>query len=121
MRFRLAVAPSLPRSYRDILEGLSILPPYTGPCAKAVHCGKTVSARDIATDMRWKGRWRAGAVAHGLRSCASSPIFASDGRTLGSFALYHHEPRDSYFADSNLIEVATHLAGIAIEHCSSPG
>ena len=55
-------------------------------------------------------RWRPG-----LRACWSTPIFATDGALLGTFALYYREARDSGADDIELVELATHVAGIAIE------
>ena len=61
---------------------------------------------------------RAGARA-GLRACWSTPIFATDGSLLGTFALYYREPRECGAADIELVELATHVAGIAIERARS--
>src|SRR5205823_8342366 len=60
--------------------------------------------------------WREVAAAHGLRACWSTPILASDGgRVLGTFAMYYREPRLPEPDELRLTEIATHLAGIAIE------
>src|SRR6185503_21240070 len=51
----------------------------------------------------------------GLRACWSTPILASDGRVLGTFALYTREPRSPTPQQQNIIEQMTDLASIAIE------
>src|SRR5213078_2169552 len=45
----------------------------------------------------------------------STPILAHSGRALGSFAMYYREPRGASAAETRALEMATHLAGIAIE------
>lgn len=114
-QFALGVAPSLPGSYIGALAGASILPPYLGPCDRAAHLGEDVVTPDIAADQCWAEAWRQLALGHGLRTCYSSPILASNNTVLGSFALYYRELRDPKPADPRLVEIAAHLAGIAIE------
>jgi PAS domain S-box-containing protein len=50
-----------------------------------------------------------------LRACWSTPILAHSGKALGSFAMYYREPRSPSPAEIRALEMATHLAGIAIE------
>ena len=69
---------------------------------------------DIATDPLWDD-YRELALEAGLRACWSTPIFATDGALLGTFALYYREPRDRGDREVELVELATHVAGIAIE------
>ena len=55
------------------------------------------------------------ATSAGLGACWSQPILASDGRVLGTFAIYHrtaHTPADQ---DIYLIEQCASLASIALE------
>src|SRR6202043_513252 len=52
---------------------------------------------------------------YGLRACWSTPILEHSGKALGSFAMYYREPRSPSGAESRALEMATHLAGIAIE------
>ena len=75
-----------------------------------------VIAADVASDTRWDAyEWRALALEHGLRACWSTPILSSDGRVLGTFAIYAREPRSPVAQDYRLIEQFTYLASIAIE------
>jgi C4-dicarboxylate-specific signal transduction histidine kinase len=69
---------------------------------------------DIATDPLWAD-FRDLALGHGLRACWSTPILSSEGRVLGTFAIYYREPRARTPYEHNIIERVTHLASIAIE------
>ena len=70
---------------------------------------------DIATDPLWDD-YRELALEAGLRACWSTPIFATDGALLGTFALYYREAaRPRRRRRCELVELATHVAGIAIE------
>src|SRR5262249_30985977 len=51
----------------------------------------------------------------GLRACWSTPIAASTGRVLGTFALYYGAPRAPTPAELELIARFTHVAGIAVQ------
>ena len=114
-QFCLGIAPSMPDSFISVLANASILPPYLGPCGRATHMGEDVITSDIAVDECWADEWRQLALSHGLRTCASSPIFASDGTVLGSVAMYYRASHGPRIANRQLVEVATHLAGLAIE------
>lgn len=115
-RFHTAVAPSLPASYAEALGQAPISPPYLGPCGRATHLGEEVVAVDIAADSRWLEQWRDLALGLGLGACYSIPILASDGTVLGSFGMYRRDPNVNPKPPSRqLLETATHLAGIAIE------
>jgi signal transduction histidine kinase len=106
--------PSLPPEYNAAIHGRSATP-SAGPCGLAV-CGKQqVIAADIASDTRWNNEWRDLALSHRLRACWSTPILASDGGVLGTFAIYWREPRSPTSQDQKLIEQTTDLAAVAIE------
>ncbi|MBA3345765.1 MAG: PAS domain S-box protein [Gemmatimonadales bacterium] len=48
-------------------------------------------------------------------ACWSAPILATTGEMLGSFALYYGESKKPAAAELRIGEIATHLAGIAVE------
>ena len=60
-------------------------------------------------------------LAAGLRSCWSTLIHASDGRILGTLALYFRTPRSPLRREFELMARMTQLAGIAIERRRSEG
>jgi PAS domain S-box-containing protein len=110
---RHGAAPNLPEAYIKAIDGAEI-GPNAGSCGTAAYTRTAVVSRDIATDPRWEP-YRELALRHGLRACWSTPIFGTDERVLGTFALYFKEPRSPNDADLTLIGRATHVAGIAIE------
>jgi C4-dicarboxylate-specific signal transduction histidine kinase len=73
-----------------------------------------VVVTDILQDPLWEP-YRGVAEPYGLRACWSTPILAHSGKALGSFAMYYREPRSPTPAETRALEMATHLAGIAIE------
>ncbi len=106
-------APSLPDAYCRAIDGQRI-GPAAGACGTAAYHRTTVVTEDIATDPRW-APYRDFALAHGLRACWSTPILASNGEVLGTFALYYREPRQPDVRDRELVALATHLTAVALE------
>ncbi len=111
---RHAVAPSLPDSYINVIDGSPIGPKH-GSCGTAMFRGKPVIVTDIATDPLWE-EYRNFAWAINVAACWSTPILSSKGKVLGSFAMYYREPRGPRPEEQHLTDVATKLASRAIEH-----
>ena len=105
--------PSLPDSYRQAVDGIAI-GSSAGSCGTAAYRREAVIVTDVATDPLWAD-YRDLALSHGLRACWSTPILLSGGEVLGTFAMYYRQPRAPDQRDLELIERATHIAGIAIE------
>src|SRR5205807_6738811 len=75
---------------------------------------------DLETDPLWQeSAIRPLALAHGIRSHWSTPIYARDGRVLGTFAIFHSEPASPTQVQQDLIAQVTHIASIAIERALS--
>ncbi len=110
---RHGAAPSLPSAYCQAIDGCRI-GPNVGSCGTAAHTGKPVVVSDIANDILWKD-YRQLALPHGLKACWSTPIFSRSGKVLGTFAVYYREVREPDPQHWQMIERATHLAGVAIE------
>src|SRR3989442_2590211 len=106
-------APSLPASYTSAFDGRAI-GPETGPCGRATYFRKPVIVCDIAADPLGDD-YRDLALAHGLQACWSTPIFSSEGKMLGSFAVLSREPRSPTPQHERIIAQVTHLAAVAIE------
>jgi PAS domain S-box-containing protein len=111
---RHGAAPHLPPAYTRAIDGRAI-GPAAGSCGTAAFLRRPVYVEDIETDPLWVD-YRELARTHGLRACWSTPILSNEGRVLGTFALYYRQPRAPTEEDLALIQRATHLAGIAIEH-----
>jgi PAS domain S-box-containing protein len=111
---RHAIAPNLPEPFLKAIDGLSI-GPKAGSCGTAMYRGEPVFVSDILKDPLWED-YRAQAEPCGFRACWSTPILAHSGAALGSLAMYYREPRAPSPNETRALEMATHLAGIAIEH-----
>jgi len=119
MRLEHGVAPSLPASFIDAVNGLPV-GVDSCPCAMAAYLNRQIITTDIASEKRWAAEgWCRMALAHGLRSCWSTPISSAAGKVLGAFAIYSPEPRTPTAKDQALINQFTHLASIAIERTLS--
>src|SRR5207237_1363680 len=110
---RHGAAPSLPKAYIDAIDG-SVVGPSAGSCGTAAYLAEPVIVSDIANDPLWTN-YRNVALPHGLRACWSSPILSSEGKVLGTFAIYYREPRSPTPQQLEIIEQITHLASIALE------
>ena len=106
-------APSLPETYVKAVNGAPI-GPKVGSCGTAMYRGEPVFATDILASPLWED-YRELASASGLRACWSTPIMSSRGKVLGSFAMYYADSRIPTGEEAVLIEVATRIAGLAIE------
>src|SRR4029077_2619835 len=76
--------------------------------------GEQVIVSDIATDPLWDD-FRELALTHSLRACWSTPIFSSEGKVIGTFAMYYREPRTPTAREQETIKHITYLAGVAIQ------
>ena len=113
---RHGAAPSLPDEYIRGVDGLAI-GPDVGSCGTAAYRGEPVIVSDIATDPRWTAypQFSDLALAHGLRACWSTPITGSDGRVLGTFAMYYPEPRTPSPEHRRLAPLVGRTAAIIVE------
>lgn len=112
IHLRHGAAPRLPAEYSAIIDGLSI-GPVAGSCGTAAYRGEPVVVADIETDPLWEP-YRHLARPYGLRACWSTPIHDTDGRVLGTFAMYFTQPRRPSPLHERLTEIALHVATIAI-------
>jgi GAF domain-containing protein len=110
---RHGAAPSLPEEYVKAIDGAPI-GPKNGSCGTAMWRGKPVIVTDILADPLWED-YRDLASASGMGACWSTPILSGKGKVLGSFAMYYRQPRAPSGVEARLTEVATRLAGQAIE------
>jgi diguanylate cyclase (GGDEF)-like protein/PAS domain S-box-containing protein len=110
-------APGLDDAYCAAVHGTAI-GPKVGSCGTAAWRGEPVFVADIQSDPLWED------VADfvrpfGYRSCWSMPIMSYQGKVLGTFALYSHKVGLPSAEQNELISMAAHLAGIAIERQQS--
>src|ERR1700682_1908426 len=110
---RHGAAANLPELYSKAIDGLCI-GPNAGSCGTAMYRREPVVVTDILQDPLWEA-YRDLAEPYGFRACWSTPILAHSGNALGSFAMYYREPRSPSTAETRALEMAPHVAGIAIE------
>lgn len=110
---RHGAAPSLPAAYSAVIDGLEI-GPCEGSCGTAAYSGKPVFVSDIATDPLW-ANYKDVAMPFGLRACWSTPILAAGPKVLGTFAMYHLEPREPTVRDLTLVDLVTQTAALIID------
>jgi hypothetical protein len=110
---RHGAAPSLPPAYTAAIDGAEI-GPCAGSCGTAAYRGEPVFVTDIATDPLW-AVYKEVALPHGLQSCWSTPIMTRGRKVLGTFAMYHREPREPTLRDLTLVDLVTQTAALVID------
>jgi GAF domain-containing protein len=110
---RHGAAPSLPDAYCEAIDGAEI-GPCVGSCGTAAYTSEPVFVSDIANDPLWAD-FRELADCHGLRACWSTPIMKAGRKVLGTFAMYHREPREPTIRDLALVDLVTHTAALVID------
>lgn len=113
IHLRHGAAPSLPAAYNAAIDGAEI-GPSVGSCGTAAFTAEPVFVSDIDTDPLWSD-FRELALGHGLRACWSTPIITSGRKVLGTFAMYHREPREPTVRDLALVDLVTQTAALVID------
>jgi formate hydrogenlyase transcriptional activator len=107
-----AAAPSLPGFSAHV--GPTFVGPKGASCGTAVYRREPVYVTDILVDSLWDD-YRNLFSPYGTRSSWSRPLFTSEGKILGTFAILSREARSPGATELQLIENASRIAGIAIE------
>jgi PAS domain S-box-containing protein len=105
--------PNLPEAYMKAIEGVPI-GPEAGSCGTAMWHRRPVVAEDIDRDPLWR-EYKAAALLHGLRACASVPILDRQTEAIGAFAIYHDHPGPFSPQDMALLERFAGVASLAIQ------
>ena len=85
-----AAAPSLPGFSAHV--GSMLIGPKGGSCGTAVYRREPVYVTDILKDPIWD-HYRHLLLPYGIRAVWSRPLFTSDGKVLGTFAIHYREAR----------------------------
>jgi len=112
-QLRHGAAPNLPKAYTEAIDG-AFIGSSVGSCGTAAYRAEQVIVSNIATDPLWDA-FRDLALSHSLLACWSTPIFSSEGKVIGTFAMYYREPRSPSPLEQDTIKHITHLAGVAIQ------
>jgi signal transduction histidine kinase/ActR/RegA family two-component response regulator len=107
-------APSIPGEYTKKIDGIKI-GPSVGSCGTAAYNKTRVIVSDILNDHKWSP-FRELALKHDLKACWSEPIFSSDKKVLGTFAIYYTTAREPKNDELELVVNFVHLAAIIIEN-----
>jgi PAS domain S-box-containing protein len=105
---------SMPRSLLEGLEGAETAR-ATGTCSVALRTGMTACSADIESDPQWLER-RNIALAHGLRSSWSTPVFGATGQIIASIGIYYPIAKGPTTRQRGLMQAAVSLVSVAIEH-----
>jgi PAS domain S-box-containing protein len=117
IHLRHGAGPSLPPAYNDVVDGIAI-GPAVGSCGTAIFRGEPVFVSDIAHDPLWAD-FRDLTLGYGLRACWSLPIRSAKGKVIGTFAMYHREPREPVETDLEIVDFVVRTAGIVIGRARS--
>lgn len=112
MKLSCVAAPSLPGFITHV--GPMVIGPKGGSCGTAIYRREPVYVTDILTEPIWD-HYRHLLLPYGIRAVWSRPLFANDGKVLGTFAIHYREARTPDAGDLELVENFSHIAGIAIE------
>lgn len=110
-------APHLPKFFNDAVDGIEI-GIGVGSCGTAAKLGKRVIVHDVFTHEYWLPYIDLAKRAE-IAACWSEPIIASNGKVLGTFAIYHRAPTTPDDEQIQLINFAANLAAVAIENSST--
>jgi PAS domain S-box-containing protein len=116
-RLQHGAAPSMSEEYCRAIDGLPIGATATS-CGAAAHFRHAVVVEEIAASSLWASH-AALASQHGLRACWSRPIMSRSGGVIGTFSSYFRVKTVPTDVDEELLDVAVHLAGIAIDHAQA--
>jgi formate hydrogenlyase transcriptional activator len=94
--------------------GARLFCPQGASCGTAVYRREPVYVADILQEPGWDD-YRDRMLPFGIRAVWSRPMFTREGKVLGTFAILYREVRNPDAIDLQLIENASHIAGIAIE------
>ena len=113
-RLRPTAAPSMPAAFNRAVDGLPIAE-GSAVCGTAAFRGETVAVADARADPNCAD-FRSLLEEHGVGGIWSTPISASsDGRVLGTFAVYLSEVRLPEPDEEAAVDSLVQLAAVAIE------
>jgi chemotaxis methyl-accepting protein methylase len=102
----------MPDAYRRCVDGFKIGPDSLA-CGLAVYTGRPVITPDVTVEPLWKD-WLWLAKDFEFRGCWSFPVETSEGKVVGTFAMYHEEPRTPTARDLELGDMLARAAAIII-------
>jgi len=113
VHLRHGAAPSMASDFSRAMDGIHV-GEKAASSATAVFRKKPVIVADIANDPLWEDH-RELVTEYGYRSCWSNPIVSQQGKALGALTVYSQSAREPTQAETRLLDIATRIAGIALE------
>lgn len=107
-----STAGGMPESYASRVDGFKIGLDSLA-CGLAVAAGVPVITRDVFDEPRW-APWLHLARDFGFCACWSFPMETRSGKSVGTLAMYHREPRAATQRDLLLANAVTQAAAILI-------
>ncbi|WP_121809305.1 ATP-binding protein [Mucilaginibacter kameinonensis] len=107
-------APNMPDFYNEAIDGISV-GDGIGSCGSAAFFKKLICVDNIGTHPYWVD-FKELAFKAGVQSCWSQPILSSTNEMVGTFAIYHREPRTPNETDLARIAYGARFANLAIEN-----
>ncbi|MDP4529638.1 diguanylate cyclase [Alkalimonas delamerensis] len=117
LTLRHGAAPSLPDAYNQAIDGVQI-GVGVGSCGTAAFTKETVIVSDIQQHPYWQP-YLALAELAGVRACWSQPVITSEGKVLGTFAIYSKQPAEPSPQLLDKINSYSKLAELAISRSLS--
>jgi len=109
---RFGIGPSFPPAVVRVVDGMQI-GEQAGSCGTAAYTKQPAIVSDTRTDPRWHGK-HALAEELGIHACWSVPILSDTRDVLGTFAISHSECASPTRFQMDILETASHMAGIAM-------
>ncbi|MFN6571044.1 ATP-binding protein [Dendronalium sp. ChiSLP03b] len=100
------------KPYAECVDGFKISADSLA-CDLAFYTGQSVITPDVTEDPRWKD-WLWLAEQHEYRGVWSFPIETTEGKVVGTFAMYFRHPREATPRDYEFAAVLTRAAAIII-------
>ncbi|MDQ3394111.1 MAG: PAS domain S-box protein, partial [Bacteroidota bacterium] len=107
-------APQLPIEYSMAIDGIAF-GKNVGSCGAAAYTKEAVYVSDIASDKRW-ANYKTHALAAGLKSCWSYPLFNTSGEVMATFAVYFNETKYPTENEVSSLENIKELLSIILEN-----
>ncbi|MCB1800456.1 MAG: EAL domain-containing protein [Gammaproteobacteria bacterium] len=116
-RLYTAAAPSLPEFFNHAVDGLEPRE-GNGSCGTSAATGVPFIVDDVATHPYWE-TYTALTQQAGVAACWSIPIKDADGGVIGTFGIYHDQPRSPSSDELGLIDEFARIAGLAVQRSRS--
>jgi PAS domain S-box-containing protein len=114
--FATVCAPSLSRICKVHLLQTPVAPPFLDSDWLTKISPSEKSSENLASAGEWReSPWAKALDAEGVRTCLFVPVFNSSQRPLAILSLFGCGASDSLKADSQIVQTAIHIIGIAFE------